>query len=108
MCTSLFPLAWSARSPWRVLVSIEACSGLMPPPADRISPRFLRSASLNGDRSIATLPRHALGGRRAGTGRTKPAASKTHLNSLRVDPPPLQALSVAANQVAEAAEHAAE
>src|SRR5216683_8270254 len=32
-------------SPWRVLFSIEACSGLMPPDPS-ISPRFLRSASL--------------------------------------------------------------
>jgi hypothetical protein len=31
MWTSLLPLAWSARSPWRVLVSIDVCNGLIPP-----------------------------------------------------------------------------
>src|SRR5215831_17996289 len=51
MCTSLLPLAWSAMSPWRVLFSIEACRGLMPP-APRISARFLSSASLWVCRSI--------------------------------------------------------
>src|SRR5258708_1981315 len=45
MWTSLLPLAWSAMSPWRVLFSIDACKGLIPP-VPRISVRFLRSASL--------------------------------------------------------------
>src|SRR5437868_5761582 len=60
MWTSLLPLAWSAMSPWRVLFSIEAWSGLMPP-APRISPRFLRSASLYAVSSIGVLrnPHHS-------------------------------------------------
>ena len=30
--------AWSAMSPWRVLFSIDACSGLMPPVAEDLGP----------------------------------------------------------------------
>src|SRR4029077_14235159 len=52
MWTSLLPLAWSAMSPWRVLLSIEACSGLIPP-VPSISVRFLSSASLNVVSSVA-------------------------------------------------------
>src|SRR5581483_2779786 len=59
MWTSLFPLAWSAMSPWRLLFSIDACSGLMPP-APTSSPRFLRSASLYCCTSIAAEPLHTL------------------------------------------------
>src|SRR3954470_17067570 len=54
MCTSLLPLAWSARSPCRELTSfMVSCSGLTPPPAARISARFLSNASLYVDVSIA-------------------------------------------------------
>ena len=55
MWTSLLPLAWSARSPWRELTSIVAGSGLAPPPVDWSSPRLRKSASLYGDGVHADL-----------------------------------------------------
>src|SRR2546427_497280 len=58
MWTSLLPLAWSARSPWRELTSfIDVCSGLTPPPDDRISPRLRSSASLYVAKSIVLSPK---------------------------------------------------
>src|SRR5215217_1688662 len=96
MCTSLLPLAWSARSPCRVLVSREALSGFTPPPADRISPRFLRSASLNGDRSMVDSRAR---GRRTAAWRRPPAP---------LPPKEKCNLTVAADQVADAAQHAAQ
>src|SRR5262245_23607443 len=59
MWTSLFPLAWSARSPCLELTSIVAGNGLTPPPAARISPRFRSSISLYGVTSMCRYSRPA-------------------------------------------------
>src|SRR5262245_39429596 len=72
MWTSLFPLAWSARSPCLELTSIVAGNGLTPPPAARISPRFRSSISLYGVTSMSILP---TGGRP----RCRPSSVEQHL-----------------------------
>jgi hypothetical protein len=54
MWTSLLPVAWSARSPWRVLFSVVGWSGLALL-SDKMSARFRNSASLYWAASIRNL-----------------------------------------------------
>src|SRR6187455_3006138 len=54
MCTSLLPLAWSAKSPWRLLTSADSGSGLVPVDAARISPRFRSKTSFSFSRNVSS------------------------------------------------------
>src|SRR5262245_47617934 len=104
MWTSLFPLAWSARSPCRLLTSMEAGSARVPVEEARISPRFRRSSSFSLVFRASSKPRYVM----SQMGLLVPL-QPTILSNRGRDPrpPPFRrALRVAANQVADAAKQA--